>query len=381
MKTHTKLLTLLVVVVLMVGVVFRITGSDGDTEGRGPGATLVPTPTPEPLKISVIAALPVEPWASAAAATYNAEDHFISGQKVTVEVLPQEGLPALEKWASGSFDPIPTAWLAESRAWVDQANVAALDRTGQDIFLAGGQYRAQPIVLSPLVWAIWEDVFNRLVAESGTEEISWDELHDAGVKGDLGLVIGDPKRDPAGITALANAAAEFLDKPTVRTRDLDPAFFSWLAELLDAAAFSHFGIEDMLLFGPPEGDAGLGVENFLLSHLRGLEQRWGQRMTIVYPDPIAWFDFPYAIYMGKETSAEEKQGALNFKDYLLSADQQSEALEFGLRPACVECPSAGGLISELKNQGVLATIPSTRMRPPSRKVLEALNQWYAGYEE
>ena len=381
MKTHTKLLTLLVVVVLIVGVVFRITGSDGDTQDPVVDALLTPTPPPEPLQISVIAALPVEPWASAAAATYNAEDHFISGQKVTVEVLPQEGLPALEKWASGTFDPIPTAWLAESRAWVDQANVAALDRTNQDIFLAGGQYRAQPIVLSPLVWAIWEDVFNRLVAESGTEEISWDELHDAGVKGDLGLVIGDPKRDPAGITALANAAAEFLDKPTVRTRDLDPAFFSWLAELLDAAAFSHFGIEDMLLFGPPEGDAGLGVENFLLSHLRGLEQRWGQRMTIVYPDPIAWFDFPYAIYMGKETSAEEKQGALDFKEYLLSADQQLEALEFGLRPACVECPSAGGLISELKNQGVLATIPSTRMRPPSRKVLEALNQWYGEYGE
>ena len=235
-------------------------------------------------------------------------------------------------------------------------------------------------MLSPLVWAIWGELFDTLSADSGTEQLSWNELHDAAVTRNLGLLIGDPKRDPAGITALVNAASDYLDKPNIKIQDLEPAFYDWLAELLDAALFNHFGIEEMLLFGPPGGGAGLGVENFLLADLKGLEQRWGQPITIVYPDPIAWFDFPYAIYTGKETSAEEKQAALDFKEYLLSAVQQSAALDLGLRPACFECSSEGGLIAELRNQGVLATIPSARMRPPSRKVLEALTRWYALYE-
>ena len=114
-----------------------------------------------------------------------------------------------------------------------------------------------------------------------------------------------------------------------------------------------------------------------------MEKRWKQPLQIVYPDPIAWFDFPYAIYMGRETSAGEKQAALDFKNYLLSADQQAVALDFGLRPASAQCSSSGGLISRWKELGVLENIPSaSRMRAASRKGLDALTKWYVDkYEE
>ena len=391
MKTHTKLLTLLVVVVLIVGVVFRITGSDGDTQDPMVDALLTPTPAPEPLNISVIAALPVEPWVSAAAATYNAEDHFISDQRVTIEVIPQEGLLALNKWANGTFDPIPTAWLAESRSWVEQANTAALDRTGQDIFLSGGQYRSQPVVLSPLVWGIWKDAYDTLVSHFGTEEVSWDELHEAAVAGrwdllggpsewgEFKLLVAHPKRDPAGLTAMVSAAGEYFDKPSVKAKDLeDTAFLDWLEELLDTVvSFSSFGVEDMVLFGRGGGDAGILVESSLLISMEGLQQRAQEPLEISYPNPVAWFDFPYATYMGRETSALEKQAALDFKNYLLSADQQAVALDFGLRPACVECPSSGGLISRWKDQGVSQRIPNaSRMRPAPRSGIEFLSAWF-----
>ena len=128
MKTLTKLIAVLVVGFRIVGVVVRVISSGDDSEGVTgviqPTATPLP---PEPIAISVIAALPVEPWVRSAAETYNDESHFVGGSEVTVEVIPQEGLLALNKWARDEFDPIPTAWLAESRAWVDQANVAALD--------------------------------------------------------------------------------------------------------------------------------------------------------------------------------------------------------------------------------------------------------------
>ena len=110
MRCLTKLLMVVAVGFLIAGVVVRFIGDGGDS-GDVAGVAL-PTATPpplEPLHVSVVAALPMEPWVRSAAQTYNAEDHFVSGRMVSVEVIPQEGLPALEMWATGAFDPIPTA--------------------------------------------------------------------------------------------------------------------------------------------------------------------------------------------------------------------------------------------------------------------------------
>jgi hypothetical protein len=192
-------------------------------------------------------------------------------------------------------------------------------------------------------------------------------------------------RDPAGLTAMVGAAGEYFDNPGLTSDELqDPEFLNWLADLFDTVVdFSPVGAENMLLYGRSNGDAGQLVESFLLTQMAGVESRWGEAIQIVYPDPISWFDFPYAIYMGNETSAEEKQAALEFKDYILSAEQQAIALEYGLRPACPECPIDGGLIAEWQTIGVLTEIPSaSRMRPASIRGLENLTEWYmTRYEE
>ncbi len=358
---------------------------------------MVTSPPEVPIRVQVISAVPAYDWVNSAADSFNAQGNKIDGRVIEVEIIAMDGLSALNKWGQGEFDPLPTVWLAESRTWVDQANLAALERTQQDIFLMGGRYRAQPVVLSPLVWGIWKDAHQTLSTHFGTEQISWDEIHEAAVIGqwqNMGgqeewgrfkLVVAHPKRDPAGLVAIVGAAGEYYDKPTISAQELqDPNFLIWLATQFDTVVdFSPFGAENMLLFGRSNGDAGQIVESYLLIKMEGLENRWGQALQIVYPDPIAWFDFPYAIYMGQETSALEKQAALQFKEYLLTADQQAAALDFGLRPACAECPSNGGLISRWQENGVRENIPSaSRMRPASRSGLEALTKWYVEtYEE
>jgi Ca-activated chloride channel family protein len=394
MKPLTIILIVVVVLVAIAGIVVRV------IDIRTGKPEVVPTPTPAPLtpiQISVITAMPAEPWVTQAAEKFNQEEYVVNGRPITVEVIPMDGLSALNKWAKGEFDTVPTAWIAESRAWVEQANVAALERTGQDIFLAGGRYRSQPVALSPLVWGIWQDAFDTLSQYMGTKEISWDELHKAAVigswnemggdpdRGIFKMVVAHPKRDPAGLTAMVGAAGEYYDKPVVTTDELqNPQFLNWLADLFDTVVdFSPFGIENMFLFGRSNGDAGQMVESYLLVNMENLEKRWQQPLIIVYPDPIAWFDFPYSIYMGKETTADEKQAALDFKNYLLSATQQTAALDYGLRPATAEVASDGGLIAQWTSLGVMGNIPSaSRMRAASRKGLEALTQWYVKkYEE
>jgi hypothetical protein len=359
-------------------------------------ATPQPTPIP-PLTIDVITALAVEPWVSQAAETYNQQENAIGGRLVQIEIIPMQGLSALNKWSRGDFDTVPTAWIAESRIWVDQANAAALDRTNQDIFLTGGRYRSQPVALSPLVWGVWQDAYGTLTDFFNRDELSWDQFHEAATMdswdalggdpnaGRFKLVVAHPTRDPSGLTAMVGAAGEFFDNPALTADELqDPAFLSWLGDLFDTVVdFSPVGAENMLLYGRSNGDAGQLVEAYLLTEMAGVQNRWGETLQIVYPDPISWFDFPFSIYMGNETSADQKQAALDFKEFLLSADQQAIALEFGLRPACPECPTNGGLIAEWQDIGVLDQIPSaSRMRPASIRGLDALTEWYVQrYEE
>jgi hypothetical protein len=363
-----------------------------------PPPTPTPTPVPiEPIEVSIVTALAVEPWVSQAAETFNAQGRSIDGRSVTVEIIPMQGLTALTRWSQGDFDSLPTAWLAESRIWVDQANATALDRTGRDIFLTGGRYRAQPVAISPLVWGIWQEPYNALTQHFGTDDLSWDQLHEAAQEddwsnlsgdadwGSFKLVMAHPIRDPAGLTAMVGAAGEYYDNPALTADELqDPQFLDWLGDLFDTVVdFSPVGAENMLLYGRSNGDAGQLVEAYLLTEMAGVQSRWGETLQIVYPDPISWFDFPFAIYMGNETSSVEKQAALEFKDFLLSAEQQDIALDFGLRPACPECPIDDGLIAQWQDIGVLVDIPSSsRMRPATIRGLESLTEWYVTrYEE
>lgn len=386
------------VLVLMLGIVVVAVLLPAAEEQFSTPPTPTPEPTPvPPLEVQIVTALAVEPWARQAAETYNASGPIVDGREVVIEIIPMQGLSALNKWSRGDFDTLPTAWLAESRIWVEQANANALDRTGQDIFLNGGRYRAQPVALSPLVWGIWQEPYETLTEHFGTDTLSWDQLHEASTLDDwqaLGgdeswgqfkLVVAHPVRDPAGLTAMVGAAGEYFDNPSLTTDDLEnPDFLDWLGDLFDTVVdFSPVGAENMLLYGRSNGDAGQLVESFLLTEMAGVQSRWGETIQIVYPDPISWFDFPYAIYMGNETSAEEKQAALDFKEFLLSAEQQAIALDFGLRPACPECPIDGGLIAEWQDVGVLVNIPSaSRMRPASIRGLENLTEWYIQrYEE
>ena len=351
----------------------------------------------EPLGIRVIVALPLEGWLREAATRFNSQERQQGGYRLQVEVIAEDGLSARNNWARGSYDPLPTAWIAESRTWVDQANEAAQGRTGQDIFLLGGRYRAQPIALSPLVWGIWQDAYQSLSSHFNREHISWLEMHEAALQrrweniggssseGLFRLVVAHPRRDPAGLTAMVGAAGAYYQKPNVSSEELqDPEFLAWLAVKLDTVVdFSPFGAENMLLFGRSNGDAGQILESYLLGQMESLQNRWEQPLRIIYPDPVAWFDFPYAVYMGPETNATEKEAALLFKEYLLSSEEQAQALEFGLRPACAECPSDGGLIAQWSSVGVAVNVPSSsRMRGASRSGLDALTAWYvASYED
>jgi hypothetical protein len=178
------------------------------------------------------------------------------------------------------------------------------------------------------------------------------------------------------------AAGEYYGKTSITVEDVtDPDFQQWLGELMGAVTdySSAYSVEDLALFGYSMGDGGQLLESDLLVNMEGIQNRWADPLVIEYPQYLTWFDFPFTVWMGPETTAQEKNAALLFEEFLLSPAQQRVALQRGLRPANLEVSleSEDSLFVRWQDQGALTQLPRyTRMRSPDRDVLLALLRWF-----
>jgi hypothetical protein len=382
--------------------------------GPGNPQPLVAVPT-GPVQVRVLTALPVEPWVRQAADKFNKGNYKQDGQSIDVQIIAMDSLTALGKFDQVSFGSLgdktrdqaspaelknletnfPTAWIPDSRYLVELSNAAYKARLGRDVFLTDGEYRARPTVISLFAWGIYQS--RDKVLEQKYGQVTWKNIHDAAIaKGgwaELGgdpswnyfkLVVPNPRKNAGGLAAMIAAAGEYYDRTNISVADVnDPKFQQWLGELMSSVTSlsggSAYTVEDFALFGYSEGDGGQMLESDLLTNMQGIKTRWADPLVIRYPKYVTWFDFPFSIWMGPETTAAEKNAALQFEQYLLTPDVQKEAVAEGLRPVNNDVSVTAGdtLFTRYKDQGVEAVVPRTaRMASPGRDVLLSLLRWY-----
>ncbi len=402
---------------LILGAVLLVVSAGLGWRRLAPGQAQQPLiATPKgPVQVRVLTALPVEPWVREAAQKFNASGAKQDGQPIEVQVIAMDGLTALGKFDRDDFGTIgdktreqltaqerqrlettfPTVWIPDSRYLVELANASYKERLGRDVFLTDGEYRARPMAISLFTWGIYQSRATVLDKKFG--KVDWQTIHDAAIaKGgwpELGgdpawgffkLVVPNPRRNVGGLAAMIAAAGEFYDRTNISTADVtDPKFQKWLKELMgsltDVSGASAYTAEDFALFGYSVGDGGQLLESDLLNNMEGIRTRWADPLVIRYPKYVTWFDFPYTTWVGPETTAAEKNAALQFQKFLLTPDVQKLAVKAGLRPVVNEVSITEGdtLFTKWQKQGVEAVVPrTTRMASPSRDVLLALLRWF-----
>ncbi len=401
---------------LIVGLVALAVGAGLGWRAANTGSTQPLAATPRgPIQVRVLAALPVEPWVREAARRFNAGNFRQDGQPIQVEVTAMDGLTALGKFDRDDFGTLgnrtreqltaeerqrlettfPTVWIPDSRYLVELGNAAYKERLGRDVFLTDGEYRARPTAISLFAWGIYQSRAQVLASKFG--EINWQTVHDAAIaKGgwpELGgepgwglfkLAIPNPRRNVGGLAAMIAAAGEYYGRTNISVADVtDPAFQKWLKELMgaltDVSGGSAYTAEDFALFGYSVGDGGLLLESDLLNNMEGIRTRWSDPLVIRYPEYVTWFDFPFSIWMGPETTAAEKNAALQFQQFLLQPEMQRLAVQQGLRPVNTEVSVTEGdtLFGRYQGQGVEPVVPrTTRMASPNRDVLQTLLRWF-----
>lgn len=410
-RTRIIFISIIVAALLIVGVTVLLTNTNNNT-----GGAALTVARPDTVTLRILTSLPVEPWVRSAAESFNAQKRTIDGVPIQVQVEAVDGLTALGRWdrneygaLSGEQTPetltdaerkalekFPVAWIPDSRYLVELANAAYKERLGRDVFLTDGEYRARPIAISLFTWGLYNTRAEVLEQKYG--EINWDAIHDAATAtggwpelggepawGFFKLVVPNPSRNVGGLAAMIAAAGEYYDRTNISVEDVvNPEFQKWLKELMgavtDFSSSSAYSAEDFALFGYSVGDGGQLLESDLLQNMQGILTRWEDPLALYYPKYLTWFDFPFSVWVGPETTALQKNAALEFQRYLLSDEQQTAALAYGLRPANPNIPvdaSDASLFTKWADRGVLPVVPrTTAMRSPDRDTLLALLRWF-----
>lgn len=410
-RTRTIFIAIISVAVLIVVVSLLISSNRGDNPDIGLTVT-----RPDTVSIRVLTALPIEPWVRSAAAEFNNGDFSVDGVPIQVEIVAIDGLTALGRWDRNEYgalgadvrpenlseadqqalEDFPTVWIPDSRYLVELANASYKERLGRDVFLTDGEYRARPIAISLFAWGIYATRAAVLEEEFGV--INWESIHDAAVArggwpelgGESGwgffkLVVPNPSKNVGGLAAMISAAGEYYGRTDISVEDVtNPEFQRWMTELMgavtDFSSASAYTAEDFALFGYSVGDGGQLLESDLLQNMQGILTRWEDPLQIYYPEYVTWFDFPFTVWVGPETSAIQKNAALEFQRFLLTDEQQQAALAYGLRPANPNIPvdaTEESLFVRWRDQGVQPVVPrTTAMRSPDRDVLLSLLRWF-----
>jgi hypothetical protein len=329
---------------------------------------------------------------------WDREEFFVLGDR------DRESLSDEEREQLANF---PTVWIPDSRYLVELVNATYKEKLGRDVFLEDGEYRARPVAVSLLAWGIFES--RAQVLEAAYGEVSWQAIHDAaqaergwpqiGEQGGLAdpstldswgffkLAVPHPRKNVGGMAAIIAAAGEYYDRSRVDVSDLTNSdFLTWLEECLlsvtDFSAASQPG-ENLALFGYTTGDVAQLLEADILVNMAGIETRSPEMLLIRYPRYVTWFDFPFTVWVGPETTALEKNAAIEFEKYLLSKEVQTQALTHGLRPvhSDVSVDGSDSLFTRWSAQGAMTFVErTTAMRSPDRDVLLSLLSWFDRYE-
>jgi ABC-type Fe3+ transport system substrate-binding protein len=354
-----------------------------------PGSFVNPKP---PLNISVLYSAELRAWLQPATDAFNAQNKKVGDQAVQVTIETLDDGAALREIISGRRTP--TAWIPASTIWVNLLNQQWRANHPSDLLLRSGEYGTTPMALTPMVFVMFAE---RATAFTNGRAADWNEIQQAvtnpegwkalGGEEDWGRVKysqTDPSTSNAGLLAATLATYTYFNKTGgLATSDLDnPDYQRWIEGLAsglvdDTPPTAQQQMDDVLRYGPSKYDIVSIYESLVVQQIKNAPGRFGTDLKVFYPRLNIWSDYPFSILVGEESTAEEKDAALLFRNYLYSVPIQEQALEAGFRPANPDVPlltnDANNPFNRYRDAGLEIRIPRTTIADtPAGDVLNRL---------
>ncbi|MDY7228380.1 substrate-binding domain-containing protein [Hyalangium rubrum] len=377
-----------------VGGVLYLSRDSGDAgravsgQERGPSK---PVKYPEVTEISFLYSTEKEAWIEEAAIAFQKENPSIQ-----VRLMGQGSLDAAQAILDGREKP--TVWSpADSAVLKLLESDWATEPSRGPLFAREGEDAPRPLVMTPLVFVVWEDRARVLLKANEGKSISWKVIHKAvasdqgwpaiGGQADWGFVkLGhtDPTRSNSGLQAMLLATLEYYNKRTGLTVGdlLDPKYQEWIRQLEKGVtrleASSGTFMTDMIRFGPAKYDIAVVYENLAISRIANAQERWGN-LKVYYPPVTLWSDHPAAVLQGEWVTPQQKAAARQWLAYLRSQKVQERALAFGFRPADsavhIKTQDASNPFTRLAEHGIQVDVPPAAEVPEGAVVRNLLTMW------
>lgn len=327
-------------------------------------------------------------WIEAAVAKFHA-----AHPEIRVTLVGKGSLDAATAILDGADHPV--VW---SPADSLVANLLASDwltKNQQPLFADRGDAGPQPLLLTPLVFAVWEERA-KVLAPGADHTLSWTQIHDAvgqargwaglGGKPAWGFVtLGhtDPSKSNSGLQCLALMAYEYFHITSGLTVEqlLDPKFQAFVKDIEHGV--SHFEastgtfMTDMVRFGPSKYDIAVVYESLAVSQLENAQGRWGS-LHIYYPPVTIWSDHPVVALDAPWVTPAQKQAAGTLIAFLRSTPVQATAVQFGFRPADTSVPiqhSADTPFARSIPFGLSLELPPVAQPPDGAVIRNLLRMW------
>jgi len=353
--------------------------------------TAFPGETPQAQEEGIVVTLFYSPekaaWLEPLVQEFNGSGVSIGGKPVQIQARAIDSGEALQAILEGER---PTVWSPASTLWVPLLNRRWQEQTGATEPLA---IYPEPLVVSPLVIAMWEEQARALgypgrnlgwaeVIAATLDERGWGAYgHPEWGRFKLGHT--NPYFSNSGLLSVAAegyAAAgkvrdllpEDLERP--EARDFVQAVES---AIIHYGESTEYFARQMAQRGPAYASAVVLEEQTVVRLNQGAYGKLPQRLVAIYPrEGTFWSDHPYVILRGEWVDTEQQAAALAFREFLLSRPAQEKALQAGFRPSDTSIPLQNSLLGP--DLGVDPFQPQTVLEVPSAETLEALLEAWQG---
>lgn len=342
----------------------------------GGGSGSADGPPANALRISIAYSPEKEKWLNEQIPLFNAQRVEVGGRPVFVEGVNKSSGAARTELKNGTLDV--TIWTPSASTWLE---VLKQESGNQNVAVSN-----EPLVLTPVVIGMW-----RPMAEAmgwPNTPIGWSDM--------LALI-----EDPAGwgkfghpewgrfswghtdpeisTSALSTLIAEFYaaagKQRGLTVADVQsPESQQFVRDL--GQGIKHYGY-NTLIFSSNMKKFGMSyisafpMEEITLIDFNKFEPPTTPLVAIYPKEGSFWHDNPFIVL--SSASAEEREAAGLFYDFLLGEEAQRSAMSFGFRPANVNVPLADPITP---NYGVDPGGVQTILEVPSAEVIVAAkNAW------
>ncbi len=336
--------------------------------------------------ISLIYGSEKKEWLVPLVDMYNAQKNKTqSGAVIVIEATPMGSIESAEAIVEGTLQPV--VWSPASSIYIPILNAEWRSREHADDLVVG---TPKDLVLSPVVIAMWQPMAQALgwpgqaigwadIARLAASDQGWAEYGFA-EWGRFKFGHTHPDYSNSGIVSvIAEAYAGAGKQRGLTMQDLQSESLKKFMTEVESSVI-HYGVstgffgERMFERGPSYLSAAVLYENLVVAQETKRLAGQSQQLPVVaiYPrEGTFWSNHPYCVLNAPWVSADQREAAGLFQNFLLARPQQIQAMQYGFRPAD---PSVA-LAAPLDNRhGVDPAQPKTVLEVPPAEVIGGIRQ-------